>query len=197
LTHLSRYTLIATLVGRRAIDTMQQTLIHITASKFILDPIRRNDSDIVQCDVGANIRTAANHITTDRLVLGARSTMHVVDRHAGDGEIGWVFVAKREVGLAVALRDFDGVVDIGDGDVLVRDVVNATCATAALKIAGEFGRRAGPDFDACAVGSVEHGDVVDLRKWVSADRWRIGAINPRKRSPRCRPRQRIGRANQH
>lgn len=64
--------------------------------------------------------------------------------------------------MAVALRDFDGVVDVADGHGVVGDVVDAALAAATLEITGHGCRCAGPDFDASAVAGVGHGDVVNV-----------------------------------
>lgn len=63
--------------------------------------------------------------------------------------------------MAVALRDFDGVVDVFDGHGVVGDVVDSSSAAAALEIARHGGLSAGPDLDAGTVAGVGHGDVVN------------------------------------
>lgn len=71
-------------------------------------------------------------------------------------------VAQRDILLAVALRDFNRVVDVRDLHGIVCDVSHCACAAATLEVAGECGGRTGPDFDAGAVRGVGHADVVDV-----------------------------------
>lgn len=87
--------------------------------------------------------------------------MDILNDDIREGQFRWECVAKRQVCLAVALRNLDGVVDIADGHGVVGDVVDTTWTAAALEITGQGGRWAGPNFDAGTVASVGHGNVVD------------------------------------
>lgn len=55
--------LIAPIIRTRAIDSIQQTLIHIATRKLILRPIRRHDRNIAQTDIRAHARATADHIS--------------------------------------------------------------------------------------------------------------------------------------
>ena len=87
--------------------------------------------------------------------------MDILHDDVRDSQFGGELVASSQVLLAIALGDFNGVVDIVDAHGIVGDVVDAALATAALEVAGEGCGRAWPDFDASAVAGVGHGDVVD------------------------------------
>ena len=71
-------------------------------------------------------------------------------------------VAERDILLAIALCNFNGVVDIGELHCVIGDVLDRAASTAALQVAGEGGRSARPDFDACAIRGVGHADVEDI-----------------------------------
>jgi hypothetical protein len=60
------------------------------------------------------------------------------------------------------LCDFDCVVNVVNNHAVVGDIADGAAATAALQVARESRRGAGPDLDARAIGSVGHGDVVDV-----------------------------------
>ena len=114
-------------------------------------PLRTHNTNSLERDIAAHTRRATNRIPDQRLILRARRALEVLDRDVGNGQVGRELVAQREVRLAVALGDFDGVVDVGDRHGVVRYVGDGARAAAALEIAGERGRDARPDFDACAV----------------------------------------------
>ena len=61
------------------------------------------------------------------------------------------FVAQSEVLLAVALGDFNGVVDVLDGHGVVGDVLHAARATATLQVGRQSRRDTGPDLDTSTV----------------------------------------------
>ena len=73
-------------------------------------------------NVRAYLRAAAYQIPDQRVVLLARGALEVPDADVGDGQVGRELVAQRDVLLAVALRDLDGVVDVGQHHGVVRDV---------------------------------------------------------------------------
>lgn len=58
---------------------------------------------------------------------------------------------KCEVGLSVALIDFDGIVDIVDSDGVVCHVLDSATSTTSLKVTAECGRSVGPNFDPSAI----------------------------------------------
>ena len=88
--------------------------------------------------------------------------MKILEFDVGDGEVGRVVGAEGEVLLAVALRHFDGVVDVADGHGVVGDVADGAEAASALQVARQRRLVSRPDFDAGAVGRVRHADVVDV-----------------------------------
>lgn len=116
---------------------MQQALINATTSKQILCPIWRRDVDVTQLDVRADVRIAADHVTGDRRVLVTRRALEVAHRDVADGEIRWKLVAQGQIILAVALRDFDGVVNVLDLVAFVCDAVHSARTATALEVAGE------------------------------------------------------------
>lgn len=60
--------------------------------------------------------------------------MNVADGDIANREVAREFVAERQVLLPIALRDLDGVVDVGDGHVLVCDVLDTARATSTLQV---------------------------------------------------------------
>jgi hypothetical protein len=71
-------------------------------------------------------------------------------------------VAQGDVLLSITLCDLNCVVDVRKRHGVVCNVRHSTRAAAALEVAGESRRSARPDFDARAVRSVGHTDVVDV-----------------------------------
>ena len=153
-------TRLTTLVDIHTSDTMQQTLVHVTALEQIHRPVRTRDIDIIQRDITASVRTRANDVARIRRILVTRDTSQVPDLNITDSQTGGKLIAERQVLLAIALRNLDGVVHIRHRQSVVRDVVDATQATASLEITRERRGRARPDLDARQVTRVEHGDVV-------------------------------------
>lgn len=149
------------LVDRSTLNALQQTLIHIATRKLIDGAIRTTNIDIRQLDVSTNTRTATNHISRNRTVLGAGSAMDILHDNIRDGQFGGELIASSQILLAVALCDFDGVVDVVDVHGVVGDVVDTAFAASALEVSRKCGGGAGPHFDAGAVAGVGHGDVVD------------------------------------
>lgn len=146
--------LIIPIIRRSASDTLQQALIHIPACEQILRPIRRAHIDPTELDVRASSIAAAPDIPADILVLAAGGALDVTDDHVPDLQTARELLAQRQVLLAVALRDLDGVVGVVDRHGVVDDVLDAAAAAAALEVAGEGGGGAGPGLDAGAVGDV-------------------------------------------
>lgn len=140
---------------------MQKAVIDIAALEQVHCAVRAGEINVVQGDVAADGLTRADHVTSIRLVLCAGDTLQVLDLDVADGQGGGVLVAESKVALAVALGDFNSVVDVGDGHGVVGDVVDTTASSATLKVARELGCAAGPDLYSGHVGGVEHGDVVD------------------------------------
>lgn len=114
----------------RAIN-MQVSLINILACKFV-ESLRAVDIDVVHCDVAADIRARADQRANDRVVLLAGGAFEVLDSNVGDGQRRRKLIAERQIGLAVALRDFDGIVDVLNGHSVVKDVLDSAGTAAAL-----------------------------------------------------------------
>jgi len=127
---------------------------------ILIRPARALHIDILHRDVAAHLRTRAYEIPDERVVLLARRAAEVLDGNVGDGEVAGKLVAEGEVLLAVALGDFDGVVDVAKHHAVVSNVGDGTGAAAPLQVVGERGGDAWPDFDAGAVRGVGHADVV-------------------------------------
>lgn len=127
------------LLSRRlsTIDTLQQALIYIPTLERIRRALWRSDLDILQLDVIAHTRRAANHIPADRIILLARRSMNPTDINPRNGKIARELIAQSQILLSVALSNFDSVVDVFDVHVLVSDIVDAAEATATLEIYGE------------------------------------------------------------
>lgn len=123
---------------------------------------RALDINVADVDVLADGGAGALQVADQRVVLLAGGALEVLDCDVGDGEVGGELVAQRDVFLAVALRDLDGVVDVLNYHAVVGDVGDFTGAASTLQIAGQGGQSTGPDLDACAVGGVGHGDVGDV-----------------------------------
>lgn len=107
--------------------------------------------NITRHNVIANRRARAGESSNLRLVLFAGLAVEVGEEDVGDGEWRGEFETEGEVGLSVALIDFDGVVDIVDYHGVVGDVLDHAGTTAALEITGQGRGSVGPDFDASAV----------------------------------------------
>jgi hypothetical protein len=131
---------IATLVQIRATRTLHIHILHI--------------------DIKAHARRRTDKIPNKWIVLLARRALEVLDVDIADSQITWKLIAQREVLLPVTLRDFNRIVDIGQHHAIVGDVLHGAASAASLQITAERSGRAGPDFDAGAVGRVAHGDVV-------------------------------------
>ena len=117
---------------------MQQTLVNIPTRKQIHIPTRRNNMNIAHINITAHIRTTADNIPANGIILIARGTLEVRHRDIADRQIRWELVAQRQIVLAIALRYFDGVVHVGNVVVAVGDVFYAAGSSAALEVAGEF-----------------------------------------------------------
>lgn len=63
------------------------------------------------------------------------------------GKAHRVLIAKSQVLLAVALGDFNGVVDVVDGHSIVSDVFHQARPTATLEIGGQCGGNSWPNLD--------------------------------------------------
>lgn len=118
--------------------------------------------NVRNCDVRTDARAGADSVANERVVLLASDAGKVLDGDVGDSELRRELVAQRNVLLAVALSDFDGVIDIGNGHEVVGDVLDCAAATSTLEIAGESSWGARPDLDAGPVGGVGHADVVNV-----------------------------------
>ena len=143
-------------------NPMQQLLIHVPTRKLIHLPTRRNDVHVTDLDILTHIWAAANHIPTNRIENFTRRPLEIMHGNIADRQVRGIFLAQRQIGLPVALGDFNRIVDVGDNIVAVGDVMHSTSSSTSLEVSGEFGRGAWPDFDASAVGGVGHGYGVDL-----------------------------------
>jgi hypothetical protein len=85
-------------------------------------PVWRLDRDIFNGDITARRIRAADQIPDNRVKLLARYTTEILHQHVRNRQSRWILIAQRKVALAIALRDFDGVVDVVDYHALVRDV---------------------------------------------------------------------------
>lgn len=94
-------------------------------------------------------------------VLGRRGALEVAKDNVGNGQRAGVLGAQRQVALAVALGDFNGIVDIVNEHAVKGDIVDTAVAAAALQVARERRGRVGPDFNAPAVGGAVHANVAD------------------------------------
>ena len=134
---------------------------------------RTLDSHVLDVDITAHARARADQVAYQRIILLARSSMEVLDRDIGNGKIAWelqgrissvangikgawktYLVAKREVLLTIALRDFNCIVDVGENHAIVGDVGNGSRTAASLQIVGQSGANTWPDLDAGSVGSI-------------------------------------------
>lgn len=86
-----------------------------------------------------------------RRILLARLALKILEQDIRNRERRRIFEAEREVRLAVALVNFDGVVHVIDCYSIVRYVLHEARTASALEIAGERGGRVGPDFYAGAI----------------------------------------------
>lgn len=85
------------------------------------------------------------------LILFGCLSVEVLEHDVGDSEWRRELQAECEVGLAVALIHFDGVVHVVDDHGVVCDVLDHSRTAASLQIAGESRGCVGPDFDAGSV----------------------------------------------
>ena len=88
--------------------------------------------DIVDLNTRANFWTAANNISTYRVILGTRCPFEVIHLNVADCQIRRILVAECQVILTVALRDFDSIIDIGNLVILISDVLDVPETAAAL-----------------------------------------------------------------
>ena len=140
---------------------MQQRRINVTTLECIRETSWGHDIDIINKNVLANTRARANNISRVRRASLAGSALEVCHLDVTDREVRRELIAEREVLLAVALSDFNGVVDVLDEHAVVGDVVDAAGASTALEVTGESSGRSRPHLDACTVGSILHCDVGD------------------------------------
>lgn len=122
------------LVDRSTLNALQQALIHIATRKLIHRAVGTADINIRQLNVSADTRAATDHISRNRAVLGARSAMDILHDNIRNGQFGRELVASGKVLLAIALCDFDGIVDIVDGHGVIGDVVDTAFAASALEV---------------------------------------------------------------
>jgi hypothetical protein len=78
------------------------------------------------------------------------------------GEERTYLVAKRQVLLAIALSNLNGVIDVRQNHAVIGDVLDSTGSASTLEVAGEGGRSTGPDLDTRTVGSIGHANVVHV-----------------------------------
>jgi hypothetical protein len=145
---------------RRAINLLLNPL--NTPTRIQIRSIWALHINILNLKITANRRARANQIPDLRLILLTRRTAEVPDRNVANSKLGRKLIAQRNILLPIALRDFDGVVDVRKHHGVVGDVLDGAQAAASLEVAGECGCGAGPDFDAGAVRGVGHADVVDV-----------------------------------
>lgn len=138
---------------------MQKPLIDISTLERVRETSRRDNIDVIDLNVLANIRARADNISRVRRASLASSTLEVRHLDVADREVRRELVAERKILLAVALSDLDGVVDVVDEHAIVGDVVDATGASATLEVTGESSGCSRPDLDASAVRGVLHCDV--------------------------------------
>lgn len=104
--------LVISLVDSSTLNTLQCTLIDITARKLIDGAVGTRHIDIRQIDVGTNAGTAADDIAGDRAVFRAGLSVNVLHGDVGNGEFGGELIACREILLAIC---FLSVKKIGEG----------------------------------------------------------------------------------
>lgn len=86
-------------------------------------PIRTHNIDTTRHDIVANSCTRAGKCCNLRLVLLAGLAVEVLENYVSDGEGRRVLQAESQIGLAVALINFDGVVYVVDVHGVVSDVL--------------------------------------------------------------------------
>lgn len=123
---------------------------------------RRLHVDVADVDVLAYGGAGALQVPNERIVLLACRALEVLNRDIGNGELGGELVAKRNVLLAIALCDLNGVIDISHRHTVVRDVGHLAAAAAALQIARQRRRRTRPHLDARPVRRIGHGHISDV-----------------------------------
>lgn len=121
--------------------------------------VRARDIDTLGADIETSLIRAASQCTNKGLILLAGAAPEILKDDIGDGQGARVLQAERQVLLAVALVDLDGVVDVVDHHAAIGDVADAAVATAALQVARERRGRVGPHLDSRAVGRVVHRHV--------------------------------------
>ena len=115
---------------------------------------RRLNINVADIDVLADSRATALQIPNKRIILLARRALEVLDRDVFDGEVGRKLVAQRDVLLAIALSNLDGVVDVADRHAVVSHVGDLARSASALQITRQCRCSPGPDLDARTVRGV-------------------------------------------
>jgi len=118
-----------------------------------------DDVDVQRRDIAADRARTASKSSNEGLVLFAGNAGEAAERDVADGQVARVLLAQRQVLLAVTLGDLHGIVDVVHGHVRVRDVGHASRPAAALQVARQRRRDAGPYLDARPVAGVVHADV--------------------------------------
>lgn len=111
----------------------------------------RQNVNILRHDIVTHPLAAARKRRYLRPVLLARCAREILEEDIRDGQWRRIFEALCEIRLAVALVDFDGIVDVIDVHFVVGDVLDTASASAALEVATEGGGGVGPNFDAGSV----------------------------------------------
>lgn len=141
----------------RAVDLLLDT--GDAAARVRVCTRRALDVNICNGNIVTHCRARAHQIPDKWIILLARGALEILDGDVGDGQLGWKLVTQRNVLLAVALRDLNGVVDVGELHSVIGDVLDRTATTTTLQVAGKGGGSTGPNFDACAIRGIRHADV--------------------------------------
>lgn len=151
------YTLVGTQESASAVH-IQLGLVHVQTVR-IVGSRRAHDINILDGNVGAHSLARAHEHANIGVIVVARGARQVLDKDIRDNQRAGVLQAQRQVLLAIALGDFNGIVDIVNNHPVVCDVVHNAGAAAALQIARERRRRVGPHLDARAIAGIVHANV--------------------------------------
>jgi hypothetical protein len=108
---------------RSSISTIDLLLNSLdTATCVQIRTIRAPHVNVLNRDILAYCRARTHKVPNQWLILLARRAAEILNRDIRDGQVGGKLVTQRNVLLAITLRDFYGVVDVGEDHGVVCDV---------------------------------------------------------------------------
>lgn len=115
--------LVEALVKIRALDIQRRRVLVQAVS--LVRTVGAEDIDVRGMDITADRRATAGKGRDERLILLAGLAVEPTEDDILDRQRAGVLLAKREVLLAITLRDLDGVIDVIDRKVLKGDIADA------------------------------------------------------------------------